>query len=421
MSTASLVVPERYRVFEPFTRLPEDLRYMVWQKSIFYSGIHFLSFVETDDQGPHGNQQILSGHQPILPLPGSGGNSDGDGGGDGEPAGRASNFSATLQPTFPLPKADKSYYVIRNEAFSRLSQSCREARDVVAVHVAHANNLTLDGGQLVVLDGSSDVVCISHPDVLSSGHLGRWAARLDGAQLARIRRLVVRYSRSWETDAQVCPSCGRRHEFAHVARPHHVYELAALFENLETFYFLDSFAVRQPALPGQPLCQEAACRAKKERFASAERGRAYVDVDPHTCLVFTAVWRTLGWVRRNYLRHCRLRSRGPERPEAVQFKVMTCEWDEAAKLKYRRYRYQQSRATHSHPAPPRRSRPSPSLSLSLSLSALTDAMRNLRLDGGPDQAIVAASSSLPVFFGDGGRSKFDFTFESHENPMEPPT
>ncbi|KAI0537725.1 hypothetical protein GGR58DRAFT_330156 [Xylaria digitata] len=383
-------LPPGFQRFDIFWKFPYDIRYMIWEEAIFTPGIHFLKFVETLDT-------------PAIPTHAStGANSDGSlvtpperhVEGTRDSSGRI--YSATLKPVFPFACTDNSYYITMKETLAQLRDSCNEAEALVQKVFAQPGNLTLDDGQLVLLNRSSDILCIDYPDMTHARYLGRWAEHLNLNQLANVRRLAVRYHHEWDNHDPVCTYCGRVHSY-HGKHPHprHVYEFAALFKNLEDFYFIDYLAVRKP--PRLPHCphQAQTSGGPWERFTSGRGGRTYFEVDPETCTTQTRVYETLAWLQNNYLSHCMCKSRGPSRPDSVRFKVLGCEWDSDQKL-----------------APPKRQ------------TALTRKKRTRKHTSNLTIPPLDPSTStygylprtlntnpLPVVFGDGGKSKFDFTLE----------
>jgi hypothetical protein len=210
---------------------------MIWEEAIFTPGIHFLKFVETQDLP---SAPVLANRGTSAGTPSETHN---EGTGDTE----GLTYSATLMPVFTNICADKSYYVSMSKTLAQLRESCNEARCLVDKVLAQTGNLTLINGQLVLLERSSDIVCIDYPNMSHARHLGRWAEHLNLSQLANVRRLAVRYHHEWDNDL-VCGYCGRIHSH-HVQHPcpRHVYEFAALFKNLEAFYFIDHLTVRKPA------------------------------------------------------------------------------------------------------------------------------------------------------------------------------
>ncbi|KAI0441040.1 hypothetical protein F4803DRAFT_437528 [Xylaria telfairii] len=388
MALSSTMRPEPLRftvarVFQQFTcflRLPYDIRHMIWESQIFTPGIHFLKLVESPNPSPEYTSSTGADRdEPITTLP------------EERTNGTLVDHivhSAILKPIFSLLRANTSHYVARNKTLSRLFDSCSEARYLVQKVLEQPGNLRLNDGQLILLQRSSDIVCIDYPGIAHNRCLGKWAEHLDLDQLAKIRRLAIRYHHEWDNDL-VCAHCGRVH--SHAGKhpyPRHVYEFAALFKNLEAFYFIDYLTLRTPqrVAPGSG--------ASAARFASGECSRIYFEVNPETCTTHTHVHETMSWLRNNYVLHCKFNSRGPSNPETVRFGVLGCEWDLDEKpTPVKRWG---TRAMT--PAKKKRSRNHKSLGDSSIL--LRESLPQ-----------PTNTSTLPVVFGDGGKSQFDFSLD----------
>ncbi|KAI1431971.1 hypothetical protein GGR50DRAFT_697495 [Xylaria sp. CBS 124048] len=386
-----LTVPQDLKRLDMFARFPYDIRHMVWEEVIFTPGIHFLKLVETLDS-------------PVVhALASAGVNSGGSAAAlperraEGTQEAQRSLYSATLRPMFSFSSADNSYYITKNRTLARLRASCREANLLVKKVLTQPENVTLNSGQLVLLQRSSDVVCIDYPSMGHTRHLGRWAEHLDLDQLAKIRRLAVRYHHEWDDDL-VCGYCGRVHSY-HGKHPYprHVYELAALFKNLETFYFIDYLTVRKPPSDRQPN-HEPDCNRPSEGFASGEDGRTYFEVDPNSCTTHTRVYETLSWLQSSYVAHCKSKSRGPTNPENVRFKVLGCEWDSNVKL------------VSTRPTVSTRKKRSRNHTSDASTMTTISSQNSIVSPGGAVYK-TTGSNALPVVFGDGGKSKFEFSME----------
>ncbi|KAI5860377.1 hypothetical protein GGS23DRAFT_613942 [Durotheca rogersii] len=321
MSSPSAVRQDQSQ-FHGFANFPLEISYQILEDAVSTSGIHFLKLVANDYT------------RDALPTTSP----------EEEDAAATAGFTSTLQPAYAIAAADKSYYPIMNKAINQLRLVCRDMKLFVDQLRARPGNLTLDSGRLVLLQRSSDVVCIDYPGVEHSGALGAWARRLDPAQLGSIRHLAIRYSPSWERfvgegpggDAQstVCRVCGRAHDSSHDSPhadgpPQHAYEFAALFPHLRTFYLLDCLAIRRVRDRSTGTCPKDDRDYRGQRFATADSARTYYEVVPECCKVATHVFAVLDWVRANYVRHCRERFPSQRRAEDVCFKVLGCEWDSA--------------------------------------------------------------------------------------------
>ncbi|KAI1409980.1 hypothetical protein F5Y13DRAFT_168706 [Hypoxylon sp. FL1857] len=393
-----LPIPSNLQRLTCFSDFPYDIRHLIWEDIIYTPGIHFLKFEHNDDVEMDDSDSVTDDEDSTTES-------------SSTPQirrdAKRTKFTSTLMPVFPLPAADKSYYLTMNKTFAQLSLACNEAKNLVNDVVARPGNLTLENGRLVLLDRSSDIVCFDYPGVKWSRALGYWADNLDLEQLAKVRRVAIRYNIGWDEKCRVCRTCGIVHNFHHFyrnhdnLRPRHAYEFAALFKNLETFYFIDYLAVRKKRDKSMSTSCIYAEQGKEsgdkgEHFASGEGERTYFEVDPQSCKVHTHVFRTLDWVRDNYIAHCKKRSVGRADPENVKFKVLSCEWDAEELVPHKRQGIKPTRVSNKR----HRSR----------LSNVTDSLKkaNLHDTPNPDTNLYRG---LPVVFGDGGQSKFEFTID----------
>ncbi|KAI0401534.1 hypothetical protein F4802DRAFT_425570 [Xylaria palmicola] len=380
------VLPQFLQRFARFAQFPYDIRYMIWDQAILSPGIHFLKFVEPPANPTHYASASVraGGIGPLEVLLGSHAEAMQDT--------KSVAYSAILTAVFDDACADASYYVIRNGTLAQLGDSCNEARSLVKKALERPDNLILDNGLLVLLQRSSDVVCIDYPDMIHAIVLGKWADQLNLDQLAKIRRLAVRYHHEWDNGI-VCRQCGQvhfgpgKHSF-----PRHVYEFASLFKNLEAFYFIDYLTLRKP--PHSTSCQGHS--EPRWRFASGINGRTYFEADLETCTTHTRVHETLTWLRNNYIIHCMRKSRGPSQPGAVRFGVLACEWDPDQKLvPAKRFAIKK--------APVRKNQ------IRKRVSRFTPKTSSTIYDG--PCAGHTKVDTLPVVFGNGGKSEFDFSLD----------
>ncbi|KAI5928186.1 hypothetical protein F4810DRAFT_182356 [Camillea tinctor] len=389
LSSLHFDMPSRLQQFSMFAKFPYDIRYKIWDSIIFTPGIHFLKLVDNIDE--------VDNHELLYPWDRD---SDGSPGSSSsrvpEKSASLSHFTAVLKPAFPLTAADRSHYLTMSKVFTQLALSCNEAKHLIDKAVSRPGNLTLDTGRLVALDKSSDVVCIDYPKMVYSRHLGKWADHLDLDQLAKVRRLAIRYTTEWDEDSRICSTCGRIHNLRRrYGQPHHVYEFASLFKNLETFYFIDCFAVRKSSdgsIPPKRVPQD-----QGERFASGEEGRSYYEIDPRFCKMNTNAFTLLSWVQENYVAHCQRIPKLHRNPESVKFKVLGCEWNTDQQLVPAKPQESQSLSG-------RRKRPrahAPHHPRTHHKPVVNDASPHAPMN----------IDTLPVVFGDGGESKFEFTME----------
>ncbi|KAI0099276.1 hypothetical protein GGR51DRAFT_535483 [Nemania sp. FL0031] len=385
------MIPRSLQRFDIFGKLPYDIRHMIWEEVIFTPGIHFLKFVEAVDTPAiqtHASPGTNSGGSLVTLS---------ERGTVATPDSKGLVYSATLKPIFPLPCADNSHYITTNKTLDHLRDSCKEAKSLVERVLAQPGNLTLDDGQLVLLHRSSDIVCIEYPNITHARFLGKWVNYLDLDQLAKVRRLAIRYHHEWDNNL-VCGYCGRVHAYqGRHPYPRHVYEFASLFKNLEAFYFIDYLTVRKSSHSSNCPHEAKDSGRPQERFASSEGRRTYFEVDPESCKTHTRVHETLSWLRSNYINHCMCKSRGPPRPENVHFKVLACEWDSDQKLPPPK-----RTVTQTTPTKKRRTRSR--------TSGRRTSSRGITIAGG-SLSQPTNVNILPVVFGDAGKSKFNFTLE----------
>ncbi|XXG96369.1 hypothetical protein Hte_002651 [Hypoxylon texense] len=396
-SPLHLTIPASLQRFSRFSDFPFELRLQIWEDIIYTPGIHFLKFERRDELGTPENPSESSGRRANRRSRSQ-----------TEQDIKRAKFTSFLRPIFPFPAADKSYYLTMNKTLTQLSLTCNEAKIMVDKLISRPGNLTLDNGRLVLLERSSDIVCFDYPGATLSRSMSYWANKLDLEQLAKVRRVAIRYSTKWDEDCRLCRTCGIVHDFHrdhNSSRPRHVYEFAALFKNLESFYFMDCLAIRKQrdkSVPFQCIEAQQEYGDQGEHFASAEGGRAYYEVDPQLCKVNTHVFRTLAWVRENYVSHCRKTGKGSKDPENVKFRVLTCEWDTEELIPAKRQEPKSKRSNNKRQG--------------TRIASLTKSMRKLSLDAAtaPDSNLY---DGLPVVFGDGGQSNFEFTFAVPPPPV----
>lgn len=399
-------MPPGLEKFSRFAQLPYDIRHKIWEHIIFTPGIHFLRFERND--------------LPRFASDDDDDSSDYDTTDDEGEVGRGKamtkatkQYSASLTPIFPLPAADMSYYITASKTLAQLSLVCNESAYEVDLVTKKPNNLTLDNGRLISLATSSDVICIDYPDLCYPRGLGKWADNLDLEQLGKVRRLAVRYQPEWDEERRLCRRCGRYHHAVRKELPRrHLYEFLALFNNLETFFFIDYLIVRKPNNQQLDGCEESDLRwlgpharakmmalsgvDKGERFESG--GRTYYEIDrelTRACKVNSHVFNMLEWLQGNYTRYCeKKRARRHSSPRRVKFSVLACEWDhENMKNEKKRPSPVNVPRTRGAPIEP----------------ALKEAMHALKLED--QNKAFDRPAYIPVVFGDEGVSKYEFTFE----------
>ncbi|KAJ3570865.1 hypothetical protein NPX13_g5582 [Xylaria arbuscula] len=410
----------RLQRFHRFQKLPYDIRYLIWNHVIFTPGIHFLELFDTMDT-PDVDMYaaaVATGADGGLITTLSETHIEDD---------LDSDWflqTATLKPAYPIARADNSYYLIRNKTLAQLRDSYFEAAILVERELARPGNLILENAQLVTLQQSLDIVCIDYPYIESSdikypdtedsdiedfdmeSPFNDWVEHLNLKQLAKIRRLAVRYHHGWQIQDVVCRFCGEAHrQQQSYSAPRHVYEFAALFKNLEEFYFIDYMAVRTSTrkyrIPftscsvfrqALNMCLES--DTPRRRFACGQEGRTYFEVDPKSDQIHTRVFTMLPKLRVEYGKYCRREKKGPARPEKVRFGVLGCEWNADEKLTPSGYLESQTNSS-GRKRPMQRSRKRP--------------RKPVSIVGPVSQPVY--TSILPVIFGDAGRSHFNFSLE----------
>lgn len=164
-------------------------------------------------------------------------------------------------------------------------------------------------GRLISLNPELDVICIEYlndVDYACEHSVLPWhrpwqqpnPAGTDGtvtkttkrelqcAELAAVRRLAVKYCRSWDAERRrLCQNCGFRHDVRRQRYPHHLLKFLEEFPNLEVLYFIDD-TIRRQSVAGQcgdnkadsPPCARTA--APPGADASSSEAQASVSSHP---------------------------------------------------------------------------------------------------------------------------------------------
>ncbi|KAK7977210.1 hypothetical protein PG988_004700 [Apiospora saccharicola] len=401
-------MPPGLERFPLFFNLPYDIRYKIWKDLIFVPGIHFLKFEAT--------------RTPLLrPSP----DDDSDREDDGDDAASSQNlrrqprlrqgctkpiYSATLQPIYPLPAADLSYYITAQKHLTMLSLSCGEATEMVSRATHKPGCLVLDSARLISLAGSDDVICIDYPDLNWARNLGSWASKLDQLQLNAVRRLAVKYHPEWDEERRRCRLCGMVHGSSKPHIHHHLYEFAALFMNLERFYLVDYHTIRRSAskdlsqlsidTPRWPGPSSGHGISGGQKFLSG--GRTYYELDPQDCQLNSKVFGKLNWVRAGYLNYCKEHSERHSNPEKVKFWVLGCEWD---------YEQLEHRQNAAHLAKTRTPRRKAHTRRNAKMADVTKMMEKMEVSGNKGGSRdFEQPDGLPVKFGGDNESTYEFEF-----------
>nr|XP_036576811.1 uncharacterized protein CTRU02_13140 [Colletotrichum truncatum]KAF6783632.1 hypothetical protein CTRU02_13140 [Colletotrichum truncatum] len=344
-------IPSAVRSFEPFPRLPPEIRQQIWEDAVLEPGMHFLR-LDTDFP-------IIRWPAPAMMMNFL---NDDDDGGDENAAPDFSKetiptslWDTTLQPKYATPKANISNYVTRNETLSKLSATCSEARAVVQRLTSQRGCLRLKNGTVVALGSSSDVVCLDYLHAYTFRRGCRLLVNIRCEELENIKRVAVPYCHQWEVQNPLfsCPSCGNRHHGSHrKTYPLHLCDfLTRHLPNLEAFYFIDylilpkcerieSFDGDEPvatmsvdgSTPGSRDKTGKQFRPRKYK----SNGRLFVEADQDNWNVKSKVFDTLSWIRKRFIQHATNSKLSKHtHPQDVDFGVLACEWvndkDEIAK------------------------------------------------------------------------------------------
>ncbi|KZL76785.1 hypothetical protein CT0861_07220 [Colletotrichum tofieldiae] len=253
-STVKFDIPASARSFHPFSRLPPEIRHQIWEDAVLEPGMHFIrlktaarvahlpsplvtSTIDENDE-EHSNP-ILDFSREKLP---------------------SKLWPATLEPRYPTPQANLSNYVALNRTLAKLSVTCFESAAVIQRLVNQPGSVKLNGGRVVSLASSEDVVCLEY---LSADNFRSWcrmSINIDCPELANIRHVAIPYCHGWEATSTAfgCSHCGDQHH-AGVSKvyPVHLYEfLARYLPNLQTFYFIDYLIVKKSFGPN-PTAQKS--------------------------------------------------------------------------------------------------------------------------------------------------------------------
>lgn len=376
-------LPAELRHFTRFSKLPYDIRHKIWQSIIYTPGIHFLKYERNNSWKPSMNPEAEMVGAPsanfdakiLAPFLDAGDLSDFMHRNFRKNHGRhrrkpkvdpSTMYSGTLKPIFEIPHGDKSYYHTAFKTMTTLSYTSAEARDHVYQAINQLGTLCLDNGTIISLANSSDVICIDYPELLTCQNLGMWTRQLNPHQLAQMRRVAVRYQPLWDGLRRYCRACGGYHhaeDDSIGSKPprRHLYEFAALFPNLETFYLLDATIVRgtdnnshqnknghnETNTDERWVASDDCIRTmnlmgggddgtqKGEQFLSGDRTYFEMDHDLcRVCKIHSNVFQMLEWVREKYIELCEddsvwyLRRKKHSNPRSVRFSILGCEWNQ---------------------------------------------------------------------------------------------
>ncbi|KZL83165.1 hypothetical protein CI238_04518 [Colletotrichum incanum] len=252
-STIKFDIPASASSFHPFSRLPPEIRHRIWEDVVLEPGMHFLrlktaaraahlpsplitSTINDNDDDEELSTPILDFNRELLP---------------------SKLWPAALEPRYPTPQANLSNYVALNRTLAKLSVTCFESAAVVQRLVNQLGSVKLNGGRIVSLASSEDVVCLEY---LSADNFRSWCRMsldIECPELANIRHVAIPYCHGWEAtnSAFRCSHCGNRHRAGvNKVYPVHLYEfLARHLPNLQTFYFIDYLIVKRSLGPNSAV------------------------------------------------------------------------------------------------------------------------------------------------------------------------
>ena len=162
--------PLKFQTFNPFARLPTEIRHQIWESTLAVPGMQFLRINPTGTEEFNWRWWVstwdLSEFEPIN-------------GSDEEEeedeivrevrmeTRPKKTLSARLMPLYPTPKADISYYTTLNKQLAKLSVTCTEALAIAKRQASRSSVLELDSGRVISLDCRSDVIYLEYvpPDI----------------------------------------------------------------------------------------------------------------------------------------------------------------------------------------------------------------------------------------------------------------
>lgn len=406
-------VPDEYRTFTPFPRLPTELRQQIWRDTISAPGIHFVKL-----EGRGRNWRWVSLNRPLSQITTPQGSEKGDD--YDEIAAEVKNevapkqlWDTRLVPVTANKKSDISSYHGLNKQLAALSTACRESRDMVESLMAKEGAVRLNNGKLLTLPGSSDIVFLEYfpPELFESGC--GFDIDPNCPNLDNIRRVAVRYCHQWQEKPapSVCSLCGLVHDATgSVVYPNHLYHfLARHLPNVEEFYFVDYFLLRKksPSNPNsgewRPLLTLSASsfsyildNVHPRKYKCGNR--TFYEADDHDWDMKPQVLRMQAWLQDRFIRYARAsRLSRHKKPENVRFGVLACEWDIAPPVSLK-----------THTAPPAQK------GRNKRMLYEDHALRRQRLRRKSRTATQAnanrVAANVPFVFGEADNS-FEFTFE----------
>ncbi|GFP58461.1 hypothetical protein TASIC1_0010027200 [Trichoderma asperellum] len=321
-------IPDEYRTFLPFPRLPPEIRQQIWRESVSTPGMHF---VKLESRGRHWRWISLNRLAQLITQQ-QDTEKDGDEEDDDEIAHEVKNevtpkplWDTRLVPIYPNQKSDISSYHGLNKQIAALTTVCEESKAVVDNLIAKDGVLKLSNGKLVALEASSDVIYLEYfpPELFESGC--GYDIDPNCPSLDNIKRIAVRYCHQWQEKPlpTVCSLCGLVHDTTGgVIYPKHLYHfLARHLPNVEEFYFVDYFLLRKPA---QPNAGPGKLPTRKYQCGN----RTFYEANDEHWNVKPQVVKMQTWLQDRFIRYAKAsRLSRHKNPEKVRFGILACEWD----------------------------------------------------------------------------------------------
>ncbi|RFU79953.1 hypothetical protein TARUN_2265 [Trichoderma arundinaceum] len=323
-SAIKFEIPETYRTFAPFPRLPPELRQQIWRDTVSTPGMHF---VKLETRGRHWGWMPLIRPFAQTLQQGSEKGDDYD-----EIALEVKNevapkqlWDTRLVPLSANKQSDISCHHGLNKQLAALTMACGESHDMVNGLMAKKGAVRLSNDKLLALPGSSDIIFLEYfpPELFESGC--SFDIDPNCRSLDNIRRVAVRYCHQWQEKPapSVCSLCGLVHESTgSVVYPAHLYHfLARHLPNVEEFFFVDYFLLRKTSQlnhkPGSWPSHKYKCG-----------NRTFYEADGKDWDMKPQVLRMQAWLQDRFIRYAKAsRLSRHKSPEKVRFGVLACEWD----------------------------------------------------------------------------------------------
>lgn len=320
--TFKFEIPEHYRDFLPFARLPPEIRAQIWQNTLDTPGIHFLKITpetgirrwwmkesyhpaasEDEETDPMTLEVKNEKLQPPMPP-----------------------MQAILEPLCPT-QADISHYTTLHKQIAKLTVTCNESASIARSLVNRSTAFRLHSGRLVSLN-RSDVIYLEYlPSDCYENEIC-FTKALNCPGLDQIRKVAMRYCHKWNERKvqQRCPHCGQLHDVpGNLTYPKHLYRfLAQYLPNLEEFYFVDYLI-----LPKSQTAAGADATVVARGTSKFEGGnRSFFEVDDEqNWKISSRVLDCKSWLQGQFIKYAKASILSKhKRPEKVKFGVLACQW-----------------------------------------------------------------------------------------------